>query len=157
VEQLYITLATSISAVGDITQYQIVHSLVTLLPLPISYFFFQYGAPPYVLYVSFLFYSIIIFAITVWYAKKTFNLPVRVFLNDVVLRGALMFFIGMIVAAIPYMYFSAGLFRLTVVSIFSTATIFILFWLVGLCEYERVVARRIVNATKQRIMSLLAE
>ena len=155
IEQLYITLATSISAVGDITQYQAVHSIITLLPLPICYVLFQYGTPPHTLYIVFLIYSVVVFLVTIFYAKKIFGLDVGVFARDVVIRGLTVLALSVIITLVPHLLMEKGLLRLVVVGIVATIAMFVLYWVIGLSSGEQSVARSVMNSARHRITSAL--
>ena len=154
VEQLYITLTTSISAVGNIKKFQMLYSILTLLPLPISYFLFSVGYAPYLLYCVFLLYSIIIFAVVIKFTQKLCDLPVKKYLNNVVLRGLAVFIISLTIAALPTYYIQPSLFRLMTVSVISILTIFTLIWHVGLCSNEREIFSNMVRTFRGRMAAI---
>jgi hypothetical protein len=92
VEQLFITLVSSIAAVGEIKNYQLVTSTLSLFPLVISYFLFKAGSPAYVLYITFLFYSILLSGVILYFACKCCELDARDYMKNVVFRCLAAFF-----------------------------------------------------------------
>lgn len=154
VEQLYITLIISISAVGNIKTFQVVYSGLTLLPLPITYFLFSAGYAPYAIYVVFLLYSIVTFALVIKFSQRLCDLPVKKYFNDVVLRGLAVFIISLAIAALPTYCIQQDLIRLIVISVTSTITIFTLIWYVGLCRDERRIISSMVSTFRARIAAI---
>ena len=79
VEQLFLTLVTSINAVGEIKKFQIYHSVLTLLPLPIAYLLFSLNFTPTYLYIVFILYALLNGMIILYFSHKYYNLSAKFF------------------------------------------------------------------------------
>jgi O-antigen/teichoic acid export membrane protein len=137
-EQLTSALDTSISAQGDIKRISIVKSVLNIIPLPLIYFLFSNGSPPYVLYlVPILFWAIISGAVYIYFAMKNCNLNLSQYINYVFLKSMISFSVPMLLALIPITFMPDTFLRLTtVVSVTSISFISTLFF-VGLNEEEK--------------------
>jgi Na+-driven multidrug efflux pump len=138
IEQLFIPLASAIAAEGNIKRYQVVASVLTFLPLPISYMFFKLGHPAYTLYIIFVLYSIIASAVILYYAKKNCQLPVIEFLINVTSRCAAAFLLVLLFSLIPYFLIDAGFIRILSVMLMNICGYFIIVFFIGFSSDERI-------------------
>ena len=137
IEQLYVTLSVSVAAVGDIKTFQISKSLLNFFPLVVSFILFEFGFPPYVLYIVFIVYSMMDAGITIYFAKIKCDLPVKHFLSNVVLRCFLSFGIVTLIAAVPLIFLQEGFLRFVVVGIISSICFIVFGGWVGFANDER--------------------
>lgn len=137
IEQMYATLTTTIAAVGNIRKFQIVISILYFLPILVSYFIFSLHFPAYSLYIVFLVFSLLTFAIVVYFAKINYEMNIPHFLNNVVLRSVCSVLIVFIISIIPTILMKSGFIRLLSVSILTTCAFFITVWLIGFSFDER--------------------
>ncbi len=84
IQQLFIPVASAISAEGNIKGYQISSSILAFLPLPVSYILFKLHYPAYTLYVVYLLFSIVVSSLILYYAKKNCQLPLGEFFSKAV-------------------------------------------------------------------------
>ncbi len=150
VEQFYITLAVTISSVGEIKNYQIVMSVVSLLPLIASYLLFQKGSEPYYMYICFIAYAFMALLITLFFARKIFLLPVKVYVKDVIFRCAGVFAIIFMLSSITQFYIELGIGRLIVTCLISFFSGIGTIWFIGLIQSERELAVNILGSTVDR-------
>ncbi len=115
IEQLYITLISSISAVGKIRAFETWMSVLNLLPLLLSYVLFLKGMPPYFLYLSFLVYAVAAFILVLVFSKLQFSMSIRSYLQNVVARCSGAFLICLGISSLPLLFMGQGLGRLLVV------------------------------------------
>ena len=153
IEQLFITLVTSISAVGNIKRFQIYSSILTFFPLLISYILFYKGFEPQTLYLVFIVYSVLASINILYFAKITCGLSIQQFLNNVVVRCLFTFLIVFAIAIIPYYVFDNGWLRLVFVSLTSTLTAFISVWFVGLDTTEKSELKSLFNSKFKNIFN----
>lgn len=151
VEQLFITLASSIAATGNIKHYQIAISILTILPLPISYYLFQLGMPPYWLYIVFLIYSIGAFSVTLYFSNKFCNLSFIVYFTEVILRCVAALIVVISLSSIPVLIMNDGWLRLLIVSVLSFAIFTVVTWSIGLSENERKYVRELMILISMRV------
>jgi O-antigen/teichoic acid export membrane protein len=150
VEQLFIALASSIAAAGKIKSYQIVMSILTILPLPISFLIFQMGMPPYGLYIVFLIYSMGAFVVTLYFSQKLCDLSVGLYFKDVVLRCIAALILTLIVSAIPLLLMSSGWLRLLNVIVLSLSAFSATVWWIGFGNSEREYVRGLIRSILRR-------
>ena len=137
IEQLFLSLNIAIIAVGRIKIYQIVSSLITIMPLPISYTLFSNGFQPYLIYVVFLIYSVIIGGVTLLFACHYCNFSFRNYLFEVIFRCSISFGVAITISSIPVFFMDEGLSRLITVGIFSVLVFFVSVWFIGFSRAEQ--------------------
>ncbi len=137
IEQLYITLGASISAVGNIKNYQIFKSLLSMLPLGAAFLLFYFNQPPYTIYVVFIFYAVLDAMIVLSFAKRYCGLQIRLFLNDILFPCVSIAITVLIIAFIPYYFLPVGILRLAVICGFSFSTLVTMIWYFGLKKDEK--------------------
>ena len=151
VEQLYITISSSISAVGNIRKFQIYVSVLRFAPLLFSYILFFYNFPPYTLYLVFIVYSLTESVVTLYFSNKYFNLSISLFFKDVISRCILMLSIATGLSIVPYLFMEQGFVRLVVVSFVSTVAVIIAAWYVGFNTEERSSLQKVVQGGLKRL------
>lgn len=137
IEQLYYTFHSSIMAIGDIKKFQIYNSLVSILPLPITYYFFYIGYPPYTIFVIYLIYSLFQGSVYLYFVKKICNISLLEYFNDVVLKTVIPFIIIFMISYIPHYFIVDDLYRFLCVGFTSVFTFGITIWLIGLNSIEK--------------------
>lgn len=142
IEQLFFTLVTSISAEGNIKGYQISASLLTLLPLPVSYFLFAIGFPPYSLYIVFIVYSLFASSLILYFANKNCELSIHLFLKKVILHSVGSFVLVFVLSAMPLLVLNESILRLFIVIGISSLSFIIIVWYVGFSTEERMIIRQ---------------
>jgi O-antigen/teichoic acid export membrane protein len=138
IEQIFIPLASAIAAEGNIKRYQVVASVLTFLPLPISYMFFKFSYPAYTLYVIFVIYSIIASAVILYYAKKNCQLVVIEFLISVISRCVVAFLLVLLFSLFPYFLIDSGFIRFLSVMLVNFCGYFIIVFFIGFSSDERI-------------------
>ena len=137
VEQFYITLTSSIKAVGKIIKYEIVTSFLLIAPFLTTYLLFTLHYPPYIMYVSVIFFTIILCAVVIYFAYLYCDLPVKTYLGNVVARCLLCFITISLFAYIPHYFITSQLLRLTLVCLTTAVVYFVVIWFIGLNNDEK--------------------
>jgi O-antigen/teichoic acid export membrane protein len=138
IEQLYITIGTSIAAVGNIRKFQMYGSILAFLPLLITYILFYLHYSPTALYVVFILSSILRAAQTIYFAKINCNMSVKEYINTVVLRSIISFVIIYFLSILPLLLIQEGILRLFIVIVISFISFIISTWFVGLTNVEQI-------------------
>lgn len=146
IEQLFITLGSSIAAVGNIRQFQVYRSIVNFLPLIAAYFLFKLGWSPPTIYVIFIFYAIINAIVTLYFAKRDCDLSIRFFLSNVVLKCVASLLIVMLISTIPVYYLEQGILRLIIVVFLSLVFYVLTLWNIALTTKEKIMLKHIINS-----------
>ncbi|WP_111709982.1 lipopolysaccharide biosynthesis protein [Lutibacter citreus] len=137
IEQLFLTLASSIAAVGNIKKFQTYTAILNFLPLVVGYILFSFGYPPNTLYIVFIIYAICNALITLYFGKIECGLSIKEFIETVVIKSVFSFLIIYLIALIPNYFLSEGLRRFIVVFLVSTCSFIIVVWFIGLTKYEK--------------------
>ncbi len=137
IEQLFVTLASSISAHGNIKYYQIISSILNYVPLLVSYFLFKIGYPAFVLYFVFIGYSILASFLILFFTWNNYRFPISTFITKVLVRCIASFFIVFIISLLPAYILKDGLIRL--ISVFAVSCIIFLIsiWFIGFDKDDR--------------------
>ncbi|MDP1817351.1 MAG: MATE family efflux transporter [Leadbetterella sp.] len=141
IEQFYITITNSISAVGKIKVFQISKTILNLFPLLFTIIFFKLGFQPYIMYVIFVFYAIADALVTLFFAKKHCKLSYKVFFQTTFLPCSLIAIVAYLIAYVPFYLLNGGWGRLFLVFFASTISIICNIWFFGLeiSEKENVI------------------
>lgn len=152
VEQLFVTLVSSITSVGSIKNFQITTSLLTIITLPIAYIGFAIGWPPYMIYWIFLIYSIITSSAILFYACKLTSLSATEYVTNVLVRSLIPFMITISVSASPLLIAETGILRFSVVCTISIFSFIGTVWLIGFNQSERTL---VMHASRIAMLKLL--
>jgi len=147
IEQLFITLTASISAVGNIGRFQVWSSVLNIFPLLVSFVLFKFHYPPYILYLVFILYSIINSILILYFSKLNCNLSVASFIKDVVLRCLFSFLVVLSFSAIPLLLMHENLTRLIVISTVNVVLFFIIIYTIGFTSDERKNILKVISET----------
>lgn len=145
IEQLYCTLAITISAQGNIRGFEISSSLLNILPLVISYYLFTQHFDVYVIYIAYIIYSIILALITIYFAKINCGLSIISFFKNVILRCIFTFIVVYVMAIIPLYFLDTGYLRLSVIITMAITGSLIVIWFIGFNFDEREKIKSIIN------------
>jgi O-antigen/teichoic acid export membrane protein len=151
IEQLFIPVASAISAEGNIKGYQISVSLLALFPLPVTYLLFKNNYPPYTLYIVFIALSIFASIIIAYYAKKNCKLSVSVFLRNVIGRCVFSFVMVFILSLIPYFYIQPGFMRFVSVVLTSILCYLLIVYFIGFSRDERVKIKQLGSFLSEKL------
>lgn len=151
IDQLFVVISTSITAVGKIKKYQIFSSVLNFLSLIITFILFKLGWSPEVMYSVFIVYSIIMAFLNSYFSKVYCGLSIKIFFRQVLLRCILTFTIIFIISSIPLYYFEEGMIRLLLVILTNLISFITVVFLLGLTENERLKLNRFINLIIQKI------
>lgn len=145
IEQLYVTLNSSIMSVGNIKMFQIVNSVWNLFPLPAAYVLFKMGFPPTATYVVFIIYSFIQGGIYIAYAKKECAMSLRAYFNNVIVKSLVPFIIVFALVSIPHFLIENEVYRIISVLFFNVIIFILVVWRLGLSEIEKEFIKKLVR------------
>lgn len=132
------TLITSMLATGDIKKYQIIVGGLNLSVFPLAYVAFKLGLPPYSSYIiQFVVYGIELVA-RVILLKGMIKLPIRKYINEVLLRVLFVAFCAALLPVIITNSMQENLLRLFVVTGVCVLCTFSSIYLLGLSKGERI-------------------
>ncbi|MDD2799762.1 MAG: MATE family efflux transporter [Bacteroidales bacterium] len=137
IEQFFLSLSSTIMAVGNIKKYGIYTSLLTFTPLVISYFLFALKFGPVWLYIVFILYSLSAMIMVIYFAKVNCDLSINMYIRTVILRCVSVFVIVQILCIIPLVFLQESFFRLLLVLLIATIGNISSIWIIGFTNNER--------------------
>ena len=157
VDQLFITLDSSIAAVGNIREFKIIESILNPLPLILSFFLFSFNYPPSWIYIIFLIYSVVKAINRTIFANKVADLPIKWFLKDAVVRSITCLGIALVFALVPLFFIEMGVIRLLLVGIFNGIFLLLTVRFIGLESDEVNYFKRLINEIKKKGLDIVKE
>jgi O-antigen/teichoic acid export membrane protein len=152
IEQLFIPVASAISAEGNIKGYQITASILIIFTLPISYVLFKIGFPAYTLYIVFILYSMLASSMILCYAKKNCQLSITMFLNNVIGRSFCSFIIVFFLSLMPYLFIETEFIRFVSVIMTSILSYLITVFFIGFSSSERIKIKEMCLVVYNKVM-----
>jgi len=152
IEQLYVTLYTSILSVGNIKYFQVYNSILNLLPLPVAYIFFTLGYLPSTIYVIFIVYTLFQASIYIYYANKECGMLVKEYFKKVVVKSIIPFVFIFLIVYIPHSIIVDELYRLLIVIVVNFISFTIIIWKFGLVNMEKVFILQLFNKLKSKVI-----
>lgn len=152
IQQLTITLNTTISAIGNIKGISLFNSLLCLLPNGIYILIFSFGASPVWLYILILVNLGIINGVYVVYqCKKHFGLNVSEFVTKIILPNFLVTIILIFAARLIVLFQAESPFRLIEVVLFCAISFLILAFQFSFNKEEKQIIRNISSKLLSKI------
>lgn len=155
IDQIFITLNSSIIAVGDIRAYKIAESVIHSLPLIFVYWVFHFNYPPYWLYIIFIIYAIFNAGVRLFYAGRVCGLSIADFLKHTVFRSFVSFGITFLLGLLPLLIMKNSLYRLLLICSLTAVILSSLVWIIGLKDYEKNIFKRLFRRIKEEGFSYL--
>ena len=146
IEQSYNTLSATIAAVGNIKKFQLINSIVNILPLIISYLLFYNGFPAYFLYINFLIYSVFQALIVIYFAKVYCGMSVMTYMKEVIFRCWLSLFLVGALSYIPLYFLEIGLARIYILLPLSFIFSIVIISLFGFTKEEKLKLTKIIKS-----------
>lgn len=138
VEQSYVTLTSSIAAVGNIRGLEISTAILNCLPLFVSYYFLKQNYPAYSVYVIYIIYCSLFAVIVIYFAKKKCGMSISQFLKNVVLRCISTLAIIYLLALIPSFFMKPSFNRLFSTFMMTIFSFLFIVWYIGFSLDERI-------------------
>lgn len=156
IDQMFVTLNTTISAVGNIQKYQIVSSILYILPLIFTYVLFLLAYPPYTLYIVFIVFALIMALLNLYFSSILCDLSIRNYFKQVILRCTISFIVVFVFALIPVYFIEEGFVRFLSILFMTMVSFFLTIWFIGFSYNEREkIGRLTKNVIDQLRMKIL--
>jgi Na+-driven multidrug efflux pump len=132
VNEPFIVLKTTISAVGKIKQYEKISSILSILPILVTVLLFFLGCKAETMYLVFIIFSLLKLINTLIFCKIYGGLEILKFLTQVLLPISVMVLSGLVISYSILSLLDASISRffiLSIVNLISSSIIFYLFFL----------------------------
>ena len=138
-------LTNSIKAIGNISSFQIVESLIYMLIVPLTYLFYYLGAEPQFIYYMFILFSFILTYTRIYYAKKLILINPFVFLKEAVWPIILPLLLSVFLTLTIRLCLDEGFIRFLLISILFVVLFVFSYWHLSINNIERSFIRTFVN------------
>lgn len=154
IEQLFVTLSVSLSAVGKIKGIQIAGSILNIFPLLVGYILFSLGYPPFWIYIVFICVIIIrTFGITLHYADKHCNINKWIFIKTIAFPCVFVSLFSVLIGYLPIYFMGSTFLRLVIVFVsFSTCFIILSYYAI-FNQSEREMIIKMFHKLKVKFLS----
>ncbi len=153
IEQLTLSLHTSINAQGNIRNVNIIKSVLNIIPLPLTYFSFKFGGQPYMMYVIPIFIVAILGGmIVIYFTMKNCGMKLSEFLNVVIYRSFAVFILTFAIGSIPLFIYQENLLRLLLVILISTISFCLSLYFIGFTTEDKSLLIDSYNTIKKKIL-----
>lgn len=152
IEQLTISIGSSVYAQGNISGFSKVRSVVNLAPIILSIILFNYGFPPYVLYIVWILcWSVLGGYVVLYFANKNCGISYSAFIKQVAKPSLLLVIVVFVLGMIPHLFTEVGLLRLFLVVLVSVLVHLLITWNFCLNHHEK----QLILQLQHRVLAYL--
>lgn len=145
-EKFSFEITSAIRAVGKIRDFQVVETIIVIFNIPISYFLFKNGFPPYTIYIVAILFAMIGFGGRLYFGKKVAGLNIIHFMKNGVFPLLMPIVLATSAAVILNSHVKESIFRLFLTFVLSMGTLTFVLWKFSLKQEETMKIKRMVTA-----------
>ncbi len=144
-------IPTVIMATGKVKLFMFLSGMISLIGLPIAYFLFKLGFPPYSIIVIYIIASAVNVIISQILLKSLINYDIKFFIRTAYLR---ILFVVLLLSPMFFIHhlFEPSLYRFIISSISSTLALISIIYLVGLEQGEKLVVYQTLLMVKAKLI-----
>ncbi len=145
-EQLSVMIGRTIAAQGDIKMFAIIKSILNIAPIILTYLFFEWGYPPYYLYiVSIICWGILGGIVVLYFAHKKCNLSYVAYFNKVLLPSICLSLLVFGTGELVSVFMSTSFIRLIAVCLATGLSFLTIYSLIFMSNEEKFLIKKIWN------------
>lgn len=149
IEQLTISYGTAIAAEGKIAKYNVVLSVLNLLPVSLLFILFSNGFAPVTMYVlNISIFGILVALVKVFFAKKNCGLKYSIFVKKILFPSITTFVLSFSIAFVPKLYMDPSWNRLALTFILAFLSYFFFFCSICIDKDEKNVIKKQIPSIK---------
>ncbi len=141
----FISLKTTIEAVGEIKKFEIVSSFFSITPLIFSILLYFNGFPSYTIYIIFIIFSIFNLLAIIFFSNKYGGLNISKFFKKVLFPIATMALSCLFICFLFSLFIEQSFFRIIIISIFNLVAALIIFYKIFLDYQQKLKFKLFVN------------
>ena len=138
-------LTNSLKAIGNISSFQIVESLIYILIIPLTYLFYSLGEAPEFIYYMFILFSFFLTYTRIYFAKKLIFINPIVFLKEAVRPIFLPLLFSVLLTLVLRLLLSEGFVRFVLIAMSFAVVLVFSFWHLSIKNIEKSIIWSIVN------------
>ncbi len=151
IEQITAPLHTSILAVGNVKQYNLVNAILQIFMIFLLVYFFTIGKPPYYHIITFIIVATIFAIYRMAFCTIITHMPLKIFLNEIIFRCLVI-----TILVVMFLYFQIFLLPSSIwrflLTVFSTIILIVLFgYELLLNERERICVNALLSTLLKAI------
>lgn len=140
-----------VMADGNIKSYQLVTTLCSLLPFPLTWILFKFGYPPVSTFIILFVINVLLIFVRFYMAKRVTGLSVRDYIFGTIIKVSLVSILSAIFPMLIFENMEKGFLRFLTVSIACVLSTVIITYLFGLQQEEReVILRKVMKIFKKK-------
>lgn len=152
IEQMTITLNTSMAAEGKIAKLNLYTSCLNILPIILIYFIFKLGGSPIWMYIiNIAIFGILIAWTKVYFMKRNCDMSYTFFGNKVIKPCSIVFLSCLLLSIIPTYLLEQGLIRLLITLSISFISFLILMTTIGMSSIEKLFIKDMLYKIKNNL------
>lgn len=146
VETFTYTIGCAVQATGNIRNYQLVISGITLMNFPITYVLYKLNFPPYTALAVSIGISSITLLARMYFLKVLLYMQPMVYIKKVFMHTFPIALLSAVVPALICWNMADGIMRFFVIALVSTVMNILCIWFMGMNAKERVFVKELVNS-----------
>ena len=150
IETFTYSIGCAIQATGNIRNYQLLISGISLLNFPISYLFYKNGFPPYTALGISIIISFITLISRLYFMKIQLSIPPSEYIRNVFCRTFLVAIVCLPTPLVIYNIMQEGGLRFIILCLLTTFTNLICIWFLGMLKDERLFIKKIFYNIKSK-------
>lgn len=154
-ELLTLGLGTSLAAAGYVKYFNICTFFTNLLPLPILWWMYTLGFPPYWLFIVGIAFMVLLFgALKLYFCKKYCGLSIRAFIKEVIQPSLSCFLLTYLAGYLPIMALpiQEGWIRFIISTFCSVVSFILILYSIALTTKERSLISGLTKALIKKIL-----
>jgi len=152
IEQLTVSLGTSINAQGNIKRISFIKSILNIIPLPLIYLSFRSGNPPYMMYIiSIIIWGFLEGIITIYFTIRNCNMKFINYFDEVISKCIKIFMVTFGFGLIPFYFMQETFIQLIIVILSSTITFLTTVYFYGLEKQEKFFIKSALKTIKTKV------
>ena len=140
-------VTTLVHATGNIRNYHLISTVVSLFTLPLGYFVLKYSSTPVLIFVVHFFMVLMGQIVGLFLLKKVFPISIKEYVREVVLPLMLTVLVSLI-APVSLMFMNPGWGRFVLIFVVSIASVLLFSYILGLKQTER---QMIIEVVRKRV------
>lgn len=136
-EKFTFQITNAIKAVGDIRNFQVTETLLSLLYIPITFVLYKNGFSAEWIYYSTILTCIVISGVRLYFGKKVVGIKIREYFKNAILTILGPLFLALVPAVLILVLMSSSLYRVLITSFIFCLCFVVLFWIIGINKEER--------------------